>query len=74
MPGPALPTVPPRIIITDRQGENFDITHAVNRYFLHVWAWEFGLGRDTIRPERDGPSEEVAPRGPSRPRRPARTR
>lgn len=42
--------VPEPIIITDRKGEDFDITNAVLRHGIHQNAWEHGIGRDTIRP------------------------
>lgn len=42
--------VPVPVIITDRHGEDFDITNAVLRYFLSVNGWGHGLGRNTIRP------------------------
>lgn len=45
--------VPVPIIITDRRGEDFDITNAVLRYFMQVHGWGYGLGRDTIRPIND---------------------
>ncbi len=46
----AATTVPPRIVIVDRQGEHFDITHAVLRYFVRVDGWDHGLGRHAIQP------------------------
>jgi hypothetical protein len=42
--------VPEPIIITDRKGEDFDITNAVLRHGIHQDAWEHGIGRETIRP------------------------
>ncbi len=42
--------VPEPIIITDRKGEDFDITSAVLEYRMGETFWEFGLGRFTIRP------------------------
>ena len=36
--------------ITDRYGERFDITHAVERYNMHQRGFEFGIGKHTIRP------------------------
>ena len=39
-----------RIHITDRHGERFDITHAVERYGMDRWGFEFGIGKNTIRP------------------------
>ena len=39
-----------RIHITDRFGERFDITHAVERYRMHRRGFEFGIGKNTIRP------------------------
>jgi hypothetical protein len=42
--------VPEPIIITDRRGEDFDITSAVLEFRMAVQYWEFGLGRYTIRP------------------------
>ncbi len=40
--------VPVPIILVDRQGESWDITHAVLRYGLAEHSWEFGLGRIAI--------------------------
>jgi len=45
--------VPVPIIITDRRGEDFDITNAVLRYFMSENGWGHGLGRNTIRPIND---------------------
>ncbi len=42
--------VPVPIIITDRRGEDFDITNAVLKYFMSENGWGHGIGRDTIRP------------------------
>ena len=36
--------------ITDRYGERFDITHAVERYNMHQRGFVFGIGKHTIRP------------------------
>ena len=36
--------------ITDRHDERFDITHAVNRYNMRRRGFEFGIGKNTIRP------------------------
>ncbi len=36
--------------IIDRHGERFDITHAVERYGMHRRGFEFGIGKNTIRP------------------------
>jgi len=43
-------TVPVPIIITDLQGEDFDITNAVLRYGIAEAFWGYGLGRNAIRP------------------------
>lgn len=45
--------VPVPIIITDLQGEEFDITNAVLRYFMSVNGWGHGLGRHAIPPVND---------------------
>ncbi len=42
--------VPEPIIITDRTGEEFDITNAVLRYSLMENGWGHGLGRHSIVP------------------------
>ncbi len=39
-----------QVHITDRYGERFDITHAVERYHMHRRGFEFGIGKNTIRP------------------------
>jgi hypothetical protein len=39
-----------RIHITDRYGERFDITHAVEHYNMSRRGFEFGIGKNTIRP------------------------
>jgi len=44
----AATAVPTPIILFDRQGEPWDITHAVLRYGLAVHSWENGLGRQAI--------------------------
>jgi len=46
----AVTDVPTPIIITDIQGEDFDITHAVLRYGMHEVFWDHGLGRFSILP------------------------
>ena len=38
------------IYITDREGVRFDITHAVHRYGMRVAGFQFGIGKNTIRP------------------------
>ncbi|MEN8007788.1 MAG: hypothetical protein ABFS42_12280 [Candidatus Krumholzibacteriota bacterium] len=57
--------VPEPIIITDRRGEDFDITAAVLEYRMGETFWEFGLGRYTIRPIIDplmvGPGHHAYP-------------
>ncbi len=66
----AVPTattiVPEPIIITDKRGEDFDITAAVLEYRMGVDFWEFGLGRFTILPVIDplmiGPGDIGYPR------------
>ncbi len=42
--------VPEPIIITDVQGEDFDITNAVLKHHLAATYWAHGVGRNTIRP------------------------
>ncbi len=42
--------VPEPIIITDATGEDFDITNAVLKHRIGVAYWDFGLGRNAIRP------------------------
>lgn len=58
--------VPEPIIITDKRGEDFDITAAVLEYRMGVAFWEFGLGRFTILPVIDplmiGPGDVGYPR------------
>lgn len=49
----ATTTVPDPIIITDRHGEDFDITNAVLRYQLHEQWWGHGIGRHAIQPIND---------------------
>jgi hypothetical protein len=39
-----------RIIITDRTGKAWDITHAVETYDMDAENWNFGLGPFAIRP------------------------
>ena len=39
-----------RVHIADRYGERFNITHAAERYHMHRWGFEFGIGKNTIRP------------------------
>ena len=41
---------PGRIYITDRRGEQFDITHAVNHYGMSRHGFEYGIGKNAIRP------------------------
>ncbi len=61
--------VPEPIIITDRRGEDFDITSAVLEFRMGEAFWEFGLGRFTIRPIIDpvmiGPGDAGYPRDDS---------
>ena len=61
--------VPEPIIITDKRGEDFDITAAVLEYRMAVTFWEFGLGRYTILPVIDplmiGPGDVGYPRDDS---------
>lgn len=45
--------VPEPIIITDRLGEDFDITNAVLRHNMTARWWGHGIGRNTIRPIND---------------------
>jgi hypothetical protein len=45
--------VPEPIIITDLQGEDFDITNAVLRHNMTLRGWDHGLGRNAIRPIND---------------------
>ncbi len=42
--------VPEPIIITDATGEDFDITNAVLKHHIGVAFWDFGLGRNAIKP------------------------
>ena len=42
--------VPEPIILTDRRGEDWDITAAVLEFRMAEQYWEFGIGRHTIRP------------------------
>ena len=39
-----------RIVLTDRRGERWDITHAVNAYGMDRSWWEFGIGKHAIPP------------------------
>ena len=39
-----------RIVLTDRRGERWDITHAVNVYGMDRAWWEFGIGKNAIPP------------------------
>lgn len=48
--GEAFTSVPELIIITDQDGKDWDITHAVNEYGMHVGGWQYGLGQNTIQP------------------------
>ena len=38
------------IYITDRHGVRFDVTHAVHRYGMRAAGFQFGIGKNTIRP------------------------
>lgn len=38
------------ILITDRYGERFDVTHAVQKYGMSRYGFEFGIGKNTIPP------------------------
>ena len=38
------------VFITDRYGERFDITHAVEKYGMAPSGFEFGIGKHTISP------------------------
>ena len=38
------------VFITDRYGERFDITHAVEKYGMAPSGFEFGIGKNTIPP------------------------
>ena len=38
------------VVITDRHGERFDITHAVDKYGMVPSGFEFGIGKNTIPP------------------------
>ena len=38
------------IFITDRHGERFDITHAVEKYGMAPSGFEFGIGKNSIPP------------------------
>lgn len=58
------------VVITDRRGERWDISHAVERYGLSRYGFEFGIGRNAIPPinepdmskrgDRDHPSKSAA--------------
>ena len=49
--GYAAPTRPVRpVYLVDRDGERFDITHAVTNYGMRRRGFEFGIGKNTIRP------------------------
>ena len=39
-----------RIFITDRFGDRFDITYAVEKYGMSRYGFEYGIGKNTIRP------------------------
>jgi hypothetical protein len=39
-----------RVVITDRRGERWDISHAVEHYGLSRYGFEFGIGRNAIPP------------------------
>lgn len=39
-----------RIVITDRRGERWDISHAIEHYGLSRYGFEFGIGRNAIPP------------------------
>lgn len=39
-----------RIYLIDRRGEQFDITHAVERYGMRREGFEYGIGRHAIPP------------------------
>jgi hypothetical protein len=38
------------IVIVDRTGKRWDITHAVRKYGMHAGGWNYGLGPNAIRP------------------------
>ena len=38
------------IFITDRYGDRFDVTHAIHQYGMRVSGFEFGIGKNTIKP------------------------
>lgn len=38
------------VVITDRRGERWDISHAVENYGLSRYGFEFGIGRNAIPP------------------------
>ncbi len=48
--GSATPTEVKRIYITDRRGERFDVTHAVEAYGMSRRGFEYGIGKHTIKP------------------------
>ena len=54
------------VIITDRNGDRFDITHAVRHYRLRRERFQFGIGRHKIQPldhpRMLGPADEGYPR------------
>ncbi len=54
-----------RIYITDRRGERFDITHAVQNYGMSRHGFEYGIGKNAMRPL-DHP-EMIAPGEPAYP-------
>lgn len=38
------------IFITDRYGDRFDVTHAIRHYGMRASGFEFGIGKNTIKP------------------------
>ena len=38
------------IFITDRYGDRFDVAHAIRHYGMRVSRFEFGIGKNTIKP------------------------
>ncbi|NKB66033.1 MAG: DUF3179 domain-containing protein [Candidatus Latescibacteria bacterium] len=38
------------VFLVDRQGERFDISHAVEKYKMNRRGFEFGIGKNAIRP------------------------
>jgi hypothetical protein len=61
-------TISDRILITDKKGKRWDITHAVNIYDMQPEGWQQGIGQYAIMPINDpsllSPGEPGYPAGP----------